>query len=135
VSPRPQFSSCRLLTRYSYLQSLESRVHQLEDSLSTVKDDLNRLSSRVSQGGGSDTISSELDQHARQITPLRDLAGTEDSVDAMGTITLADEEDSGFFGIARATSVSVPLANSTRAFIKCRVYASLVQSHWELCNA
>ncbi|KAL2837451.1 fungal-specific transcription factor domain-containing protein [Aspergillus pseudodeflectus] len=95
---RPPATATNIIVQKDYLQSLESRVHQLEDSLSTVKDDLNRLSSRVSQGGGSDTISSELDQHARQITPLRDLAGTEDSVDAMGTITLADEEDSGFFG-------------------------------------
>jgi hypothetical protein len=28
-----------------------------------------------------------------------DLIGTEDSVDGMGAVTLADEEDSGFFGI------------------------------------
>jgi hypothetical protein len=103
-------------------------VHQLEDSLSTVKDDLSRLLSRVCQGGGLET-SSEPDHHARQLTPLRDLAGTEDSVDAMGTITLADEEDSGFFGIACAPSVSVPLANCTRAFVECCVHASLMQSH------
>jgi hypothetical protein len=106
-----------LLTRHSYLQSLESRVYQLENCLSTVKDDLSRLSSRVSQGSGSETISSDLDHHARQLTPLRDLAGTEDSVDAMGTITLANEEDSGFFGIASAPSVSLHLANRTRPFI------------------
>lgn len=93
-----QPSSHRVLTSHSYLQSLESRVYQLENSLSTVKDDLGRLSSRVSHGTGSEPISSEFDHNARQTTPLRDLAGTEDSVDAMGTITLANEEDSGFFG-------------------------------------
>lgn len=109
VSPRLQPCPHTLLTCHSYLQTLESRVHQLEDSLSTVKDDLGRLSSRVSQGGGSETASSEPHHHARQLTPLRDLVGTEDSVDAMGTITLADEEDSGFFGIACAPSASVPL--------------------------
>lgn len=107
VSPRVH--PFPLLTCHSYLQTLESRVDQLEDSFSTVKNDLARLSSRVDQGGGSETISSEPDRHARQLTPLRDLVGTEDSVDAMGTITLADEEDSGFFGIACAPSASVRL--------------------------
>ena len=94
--------------------------------MSTVKDDLSRLSSRVSQESGSNTTSSELDHHGRQLTPLGDLAGTEDSVDAMGTITLADEEDSGFFGIAAAPSVLDSVTNRTRAFIECCVHASLM---------
>ncbi|KAL3483108.1 fungal-specific transcription factor domain-containing protein [Aspergillus germanicus] len=95
---RPPATATNIIVQKDYLQSLESRVYQLENSLSTVKDDLSRLSSRVSHGTGSEPISSEFDDHARQRTPLRDLAGTEDSVDAMGTITLANEEDSGFFG-------------------------------------
>ncbi|KAL3446130.1 fungal-specific transcription factor domain-containing protein [Aspergillus insuetus] len=95
---RPPATATNIIVQKDYLQALESRVYQLENSLSTVRDDLSRLSSRVCQGAGPETISSELDHHARQLTPLRDLAGTEDSVDAMGTITLANEEDSGFFG-------------------------------------
>ncbi|KAF9887006.1 hypothetical protein FE257_010622 [Aspergillus nanangensis] len=79
----------------SYLHDLESRVKSLEDSLSLVKTDLSGLSSRVDQG-------CEPKNAAGVEVPrgesMPDLVGTEDSVDGMGTVRLAEEEDSGFFG-------------------------------------
>lgn len=69
----------------------------MEDSLLVIRDDLSGLSHRVDQGHD------PKDGHDEDVPPgsaMPDLTGTEDSVDGMGTVKLAEEEDSGFFGVS-----------------------------------
>ena len=81
----------------SYLSGLEGRVKVLEDSLLAVRDDLSGLSNRVDQGHH---LRHGHNEDAPPGAAMPDLAGTEDSVDGMGTVKLAEEEDSGFFGVS-----------------------------------
>ncbi|KAB8256860.1 fungal-specific transcription factor domain-containing protein, partial [Aspergillus pseudonomiae] len=113
-SSRPKCSSCshlgfdcvyttpasasNIIVQKDYLHAIESRLNQLEESLSTVKDGLSGLSSRVDQCCNPTRDPDKPVNNVQQDLPLPDLAGTEDSVDAMGAITLAEEEDSGYFG-------------------------------------
>lgn len=82
---------------------LEGRINSLEESLFTVKNGLTGLTSRVDQVYDPQNRPEEDIQRG---APTLDLVGTEDSVDAMGTVRLVEEGDSGFFGI----SLPKPLA-------------------------
>ncbi|KAL4896204.1 fungal-specific transcription factor domain-containing protein [Aspergillus ambiguus] len=92
----PPSTSTNIIVQKDYLQDLEGRVKSLENSLSTVRDNLSGLSSRVEQGYEPKNITARVEAPRPESIP--DLAGTEDSVDGMGTVRLAEEEDSGFFG-------------------------------------
>lgn len=90
-----------------YLHGLEDRVKRLEESFGAVRGDLDGLAKRVDCGPERDreresAISGrdvrESQGEARIAAPMPDLIGTEDSVDGMGAVIFADEEDSGFFG-------------------------------------
>ncbi|KAJ5714910.1 Transcription factor [Penicillium malachiteum] len=92
----PPTTATNLIVQKDYLHGLEDRVKKLEDSLLSVRDDIVGLSARVDSGPG--LGSSRSDDERQRIASVPDLIGTEDSVDAMGAMTFADEEDSGFFG-------------------------------------
>lgn len=80
----------------SHLSNLELRVKTLEDSLGTVKSDLSAVVAKMSAGSSDEDLSEVRlsQQNERSV----DLVGSEDTVDAMGAVAFADEEDCGFFG-------------------------------------
>ncbi|KAG2414300.1 hypothetical protein HFD88_003491 [Aspergillus terreus] len=92
----PPSTSTNVIVQKDYLKDLEGRVKSLEDSLSTVQTGLTGLASRLDQGYEPKNNTVRVDIPRAESMP--DLAGTEDSVDGMGTVRLAEEEDSGFFG-------------------------------------
>lgn len=61
-----------------------------------VKSDLSGLTSQVNRGSPVEPVKDA--QPVHQSEPLPDFVGTEDTVDAMGAVAFADEEDCGFFG-------------------------------------
>jgi hypothetical protein len=72
------------------LHGLEERVKKLEESFTSVRGDVDGL---VAREKGADV------GRGKDGRAAPDWIGTEDKVDAMGAVTFADEEDSGFFGI------------------------------------
>ncbi|PKY03000.1 hypothetical protein P168DRAFT_311552 [Aspergillus campestris IBT 28561] len=91
----PSSTATNVIVQKDYLSGLEGRVKTLEDSLLAVRNDLSGLSHRVDQGHDPKVGH---DEDVPSGSAMPDLAGTEDSVDGMGTVKLAEEEDSGFFG-------------------------------------
>ena len=85
------------MTNKSYLQNLESRIITLEESLRTVGAHISDLSHRVN-GGVAANDRLEAPPGLAQTEALANVADIEDSVDAMGAVVFADEEDCGFFG-------------------------------------
>jgi hypothetical protein len=95
-----------------YLHGLEERVKRLEEGMAGIRGEVDVLSGRVdsvevqgtahgdgSSSSGLTTARRIQDDGRRGVSAsVPDLIGTEDSVDAMGAVTFADEEDSGFFG-------------------------------------
>jgi Fungal Zn(2)-Cys(6) binuclear cluster domain. len=103
----PPPTAANIIVQKDYLHRLEDRVKRLEESFGGMKGDLNGLAKRVDCGPERDreresAISGrnteESQGEARIAAPMPDLIGTEDSVDGMGAVIFADEEDSGFFG-------------------------------------
>ncbi|KAF3405249.1 hypothetical protein DPV78_002585 [Talaromyces pinophilus] len=100
----PPSSAANLLVKKEYvfriyLQSLESRIAMLEDHMGSVDFQLSELSRSAHRNGdsyGGRHVNSELGPPTSESLP--DLANIEDSVDAMGAVIFADEEDYGFFG-------------------------------------
>jgi hypothetical protein len=88
-----------VIVQKDYLHGLEERVKKLEESYVAVRGDVDGLVARE-QGSGL----SRGDEDGRASVP--DLIGTEDEVDAMGAVTFADEEDSGFFGMVSFIALS-----------------------------
>jgi hypothetical protein len=71
----------------------------LEDHMGSVDFQLSELSRSAHRNGdsyGGRHVNSELGPPTSESLP--DLANIEDSVDAMGAVIFADEEDYGFFG-------------------------------------
>ncbi|KAJ6145034.1 C6 transcription factor [Penicillium chermesinum] len=93
----PSSTSTNLIVNKDYLQSLESRIVTLEESLRTVRAHIPGLSHDVHDGVA---VKNRLDEppELAQTESLANIADTEDSVDAMGTVAFADEQDCGFFG-------------------------------------
>ncbi|KAJ5133966.1 uncharacterized protein N7443_004411 [Penicillium atrosanguineum] len=87
----PPLTANNVIVQKDYLHGLEERVKKLEESFVAVRGDVDGLAAREkgAEVGGRD-------EEGRVSVP--DLVGTEDEVDAMGAVTFADEEDSGFFG-------------------------------------
>lgn len=86
------------------MHGLEERVSRLEELFGSVRGDLDGLSKRVDSGGEQASSLSARDlrdgqDQTRLTAPMPHFIGTEDSVDGMGAVTFADEEDSGFFGV------------------------------------
>lgn len=79
-----------------YFFGLEDRIKKLEESFVSVKGDVDGLISRAEKGINVGDVGEG--ENERRTVPIPTLIGTEDSVDAMGAVTFADEEDSGFFG-------------------------------------
>jgi hypothetical protein len=103
----PPPTAANVIVQKDYLHGLEDRVKRLEESLGAVRGDLDGLAKRVDYGpeGDRDRQSAISGQNAgesqdemRIAAPMPGLIGTEDSVDGMGAVIFADEEDSGFFG-------------------------------------
>lgn len=109
----PPPTATNVIVQKDYLRGLEERVKRLEEGMVGVRGDIDGLVGRVHDVQGQsvatgDERSSASLQTARRVeddrqrlasVPVPDLIGTEDSVDAMGAVTFADEEDSGFFGL------------------------------------
>ncbi|KAJ5662856.1 C6 transcription factor [Penicillium longicatenatum] len=93
----PSNTSTNVIVKKDYLQSLESRIITLEESLHTVKDHMSQLSHQVYGGIGVNNRLDAVPEQA-QSAALTNIADIEDSVDAMGNVVFADEEDCGFFG-------------------------------------
>ncbi|KAJ5963484.1 uncharacterized protein N7479_003360 [Penicillium vulpinum] len=103
----PPPTAANVIVQKDYLHGLEDRVKRLEESLGAVRGDLDGLVKRVDSRPEKDreresVISGqnvgEGQEQTRIAAPMPDLIGTEDSVDGMGAVIFADEEDSGFFG-------------------------------------
>ncbi|KZN90865.1 putative transcriptional regulatory protein [Penicillium chrysogenum] len=103
----PPPTAANVVVQKDYLHGLEDRVKRLEESFGAVRGDLDGLAKRVDCGPRRDkeresAISGrnvgESEAETRIAAPMPDLTGTEDSVDGMGAVIFADEEDSGFFG-------------------------------------
>lgn len=110
----PPPTATNVIVQKDYLHGLEERVKKLEEGMAGMKGEIDGLSGRVDsvevQGTAHrDGSSSSGLTAARRIddddgqrvasVSVPDLIGTEDSVDAMGAMTFADEQDSGFFGM------------------------------------
>ncbi|KAJ5355472.1 uncharacterized protein N7496_012684 [Penicillium cataractarum] len=109
----PPPTATNVIVQKDYLRGLEERVKRLEEGMVGVRGDIDGLVGRVDgvqvQGvatgdaGSSSSLATarriEDDSGQRVVSVAgSDLIGTEDAVDAMGAVTFADEEDSGFFG-------------------------------------
>jgi hypothetical protein len=103
----PPPTAANVIVQKDYLHGLEDRVKRLEESFGAVRGDLDGLAKRVDCGPPRDTEresaisgrnAGESEDGTRIAAPMPDLTGTEDSVDGMGAVIFADEEDSGFFG-------------------------------------
>lgn len=103
----PPPTAANVIVQKDYLHGLEERVKRIEESLGSVRGDLDGLTKRVdckpekdkekeSAVSGHDLREGQ--DGTRAAAPMPDLIGTEDSVDGMGAVIFADEEDSGFFG-------------------------------------
>ncbi|KAJ5653397.1 hypothetical protein N7490_000400 [Penicillium lividum] len=91
----PPATATNVIVQKEYLHGLEGRVKKLEELFKVVRDDVDGLSVRIDRVPESRSVKSNDKQGT---VPVSDLVGLEDSVDAMGAISFADEEDSGFFG-------------------------------------
>lgn len=116
----PPPTATNVIVQKDYLRGLEERVKRLEEGMVGVRGDIDGLVGRVDGvqeqcvATAADGCSSTSLQNARRVddddaqrlasVPVPDLTGTEDSVDAMGAVTFADEEDSGFFGLINLKS-------------------------------
>ncbi|OQE36175.1 hypothetical protein PENCOP_c012G02469 [Penicillium coprophilum] len=101
----PPPTAANVIVQKDYLHGLEDRVKRLEQSLGAVRGDLDGLVKRVAHGPERDRESAIPGRNTREsrdetsiAAPMSGLIGTEDSVDGMGAVIFADEEDSGFFG-------------------------------------
>jgi hypothetical protein len=92
----PPATATNVIVQKEYLHGLEDRVKRLEDCFRTVRSDVDGLTVRVDRGPEArEGVRGEV----RDAIHVSDLVGHEDSVDAMGAISFADEEDLGFFGM------------------------------------
>lgn len=103
----PPPTAANIIVHKDYLHGLEDRVKRLEESYGAVRGDLDGLAKRVDDGPErgreresalSGRNAKESQDETRIAARMPDLIGTEDSVDGMGAVIFADEEDSGFFG-------------------------------------
>lgn len=98
----PPTTAANVIVQKDYLLGLEERVKRIEESLGSVRGDLDGLTKKVDCKPESERVSNhdlrEGQDETRAAAPMPDLIGTEDSVDGMGAVIFADEEDSGFFG-------------------------------------
>jgi hypothetical protein len=88
----------------SYLSAIERRVEDVEETLQNVQRQITGLSSH-GQGKGTDTISVEPSSiNGTGQLEVQEVTETNDSVDGMGALVFANEEESGFFGERRTVS-------------------------------
>ncbi|KAJ5813994.1 uncharacterized protein N7503_000744 [Penicillium pulvis] len=92
----PPATATNVIVQKEYLHGLEDRVKRLEESFRNVRSDVDGLTVRVDRVP--EVRDREVRGEVRSAIQVSDLIGSEDSVDAMGAISFADEEDSGFFG-------------------------------------
>lgn len=93
----PPATATNVIVQKEYLHGLEDRVKRLEESFRNVRSDVDGLTVRVDRVP--EARDREVRGEVRSAIHVSDLIGPEDSVDAMGAISFADEEDSGFFGM------------------------------------
>ena len=83
---------------FSYLSAIEQRVENVEETLHSLQRQITGLST---QGHGKSTAPASLGPSSASGTGLlevQDVVETNDSVDAMGALVFANEEETGFFG-------------------------------------
>jgi hypothetical protein len=82
----------------SYLSAIERRVENVEETLQSLQRHITGL---PSYGPGKSTDAVSLGQSSTIGTgqlEVQEVVETNDSVDAMGALVFANEEESGFFG-------------------------------------
>lgn len=122
----PPPTATNVIVQKDYLHGLEERVKRLEEGMLGVRGEIDGLAGRVDgvqmqsiagrDGGSSSNLQTvrRVEDDGQRVVSVSgsDLIGTEDSVDAMGAVTFADEEDSGFFGLIDLKSYLYgPMAN------------------------
>jgi hypothetical protein len=105
----PTTTATNIIVQKSYFNALEDRVKKLEESVITVREDIDGLC--VKAKGVNDG------KRGHRSDSVPGLIGTEDEVDAMGAVTFVDEKDSGFFGRLLRYAFRVNLLILTRYFI------------------
>jgi hypothetical protein len=91
---------------FSYLSSIERRVESVEETLQTLQ---RHIAGLPNNGPGKHSDATLPDQSSGTGTgqlELQEVAETADSVDAMGALVFANEEESGFFGRLPATRMT-----------------------------
>jgi hypothetical protein len=79
------------LSTSSYLSAIERRVENVEETLQSLQRHISGLSNN-GQGKSADPVSRQ------KSSELQEVVETNDSVDGMGALVFANEEESGFFG-------------------------------------
>lgn len=93
---------------FSYLLSIERRVESVEETLQSLQQHITGLSN-LGPGKRSDaTLPGQSSGVGTGQLELQEVAETADSVDAMGALVFANEEESGFFG-------RLPITRMTKA--------------------
>ncbi|KAJ5655508.1 hypothetical protein N7507_007458 [Penicillium longicatenatum] len=129
----PPATATNVIVQKEYLHGLEDRVKRLEDCFRTVRSDVDGLTVRVDRGPEArEGVRGEV----RDAIHVSDLVGHEDSVDAMGAISFADEEDSGFFGMTPFVQKGFSLSPETAdgGFISVSKPSTLRQPAQEKVN-
>ena len=95
----------------SYLSAIEQRVENVEETLQGLQRQIAVLSNH-SQRISTDVISPRKEMVSETGNlELQEVAETNDSVDAMGALVFANEEETGFFGrrlCMRVTTGRIP---------------------------
>ena len=121
---------------FSYLSSIERRVESVEETLQSLQRHITGLPN-YGLGKHSDiTLPSQSSGTGTAQLELQEGAETTDSVDAMGALVFANEEESGFFGrfpitcMTKATS-GVLITNENRPLFQYCISTSRIRR----CNA
>jgi hypothetical protein len=111
VSPLICFVSKELFSHksaFSYLSSIERRVESVEETLQSLQRHITGLPNHGPGKRSDATLPGQSSSTGTGQLELQEVAETADSVDAMGALVFANEEESGFFG-------RLPITRMTKA--------------------
>ena len=92
------FSDIFFLSISSYLSAIEQRVENVEDTLQSLQRQITELSRHRQGKSGALASLGESSILDTGLLEVQEVAETTDSVDAMGALVFANEEETGFFG-------------------------------------
>jgi hypothetical protein len=91
---------------FSYLLSIERRVESVEETLQSLQRHITGLPNHGPGKRSDATLPEQSSGVGTGQLELQEVAETADSVDAMGALVFANEEESGFFGRLPITRVT-----------------------------